>query len=128
VVPEVYRSTATSSGAAGAGAGTGFTARASRKEPDPRTAGTFLYGDLFEPLGSRDDDRSGRIRQNVGDLGGGKPVVHRHRDAPRGDGAEIGDDELRNVLQEDGDTFPRRNRAGPQEGGEPAATVVERRV
>ena len=34
-------------------------------------------------------------------------------------------DHLRHVLQQEGDTFPRSDGAGPEEGGEPAATIVQ---
>ena len=98
------------------------------EEPGPHPPDTFLPGDLFELLRGRHDDRGGAIRQDVGDLGGGKPVIHRHRHAPGRDRPEIRDDELRNVLEQEGDAFPRSDGAGPEEGGEPAATVVQRGV
>ena len=83
------------------------------EEPGPHPPDTFLPGDLVELLLGRHDDRGGAIRQDVGDFGRGKPVIHRHRDAPGRDRPEIRDDELRHILQQESDAFPRSDGAGP---------------
>jgi len=84
-------------------------------------------GEVREPRVVRrggDEDRRARVGQDVADLGRGEAVVHRHRDGARRDGAEVPDDELGRVRQEQ--AHPRaRPGSLRDEGGEAAAAVGE---